>query len=1711
MLAGTLTSADRSRARFTAPTGLQSDVVYRFRLTVTDSAGQTGTAETTVKVKGTPTVELTDEIIYLEVDEGDEVTLSGRGSGYPGEGLSYLWSYERLDGAPDLTDLLPDLAAARITFTAPSGLGNDHARYRFTLTVTDEHGASASKSVNLLVKTPNPRPTADAGPDGLGSWNSRSPTTLDGSGSRVPCARNEPGGCELYYQWRQLFGTSQNFMSSRFDAANKRLVPGTRVELGNAELAKAFFIAPAGPDETFTGIGPVYEQMVFMLTVADAQGNTDSDCMTVRVGAPRPSPDQGCPGEGESAPPSGTAGPDSGEAQASGQGAASSCIVEVGQLAGSIELSGAWDAADFRAHHRVDRPALYFRFTLPEETEVSLGLVSEDAPLLFVSRGTPQNGWGAPPAGRLEHRLNARRNNGKLLHEEGLQATLTLPAGEYTAEAVSDRENVGGTSGSFTLALAAPSLNTAPVIYHIPPVRAFEGNPVRLIGLAADSHPAEALSFLWEQTGGTPTVTLADANTDAASFTAPDVTEDTDLTFRLTVTDSGGLTDRRDVTVTILPGPGACAGPDLAAAPGDTVTLDGACSVNPNGEAPQLAHAWTQLSGPAATLSDAAAGNPSFTVPGDAANGATLEFRLTVTLTTADGSASDSDTVTVTVEKPQPVANAGPDLAAAPGESVVLKGVGSENPYGEWWQMEYRWTQLSGPTVTLSDATVGDPSLTVPEDAADGATLEFELTVTDREGESDSDTVIVTVNRPSPTANAGPDQAAPPDATVTLQGAGSVNPYGKWWHLEYRWIQLSGPEVTISDQTEPEPTFTMPEDAADGTTLEFQLTVTDRYGQTDSDTVTFTVEASAALRPTACAGPDLTGAPGDSVTLQGTCSENPYGRWWKLAHSWTQLSGPTVTLDQPTHGNPSFTLPEDAAGGTTLEFELTVTDKEGQSDSDSMIVTVQRPTDPEANTPPTFDEGDSAIRSLAENSEAGTHVGLPLSATDPDGDTLTYTLSGADSGSFEIDAATGQLTTKEGVSYDYEAKQTYAVSVTAEDPEGATASISVTINLTDANDPPVFDEGTSATRSLAENTAAGENVGLPLTATDPDGDTLTYTLSGADAGSFDLNAATGQLTTKEGVSYDYETKSTYAVTVTAEDPEGASAFIDVTVNLVESQEAAVNNAPVFDAGSSAVFNLSENSPAGQNVGEPLSATDPDDDTLTYSLSGADAGSFDLNAATAQLTTGEGVTYDYEEKATYSVTITAEDGNDGTAAIDVTVNLTDVNEPPAFDDGTDTTREVAENSGEGQPVGAPVTATDPDGNTLAYTLSGDDAGSFEIDADTGQLLTVADVTYDYGEKATYSVTVEVSDGAEGTATIAVTVNLTEVDESEGQDGNSAPVFDEGERATRSLAEDSAAGENVGAPLTATDPDDDTLTYSLSGDDADSFNILQSTGQLQTKRGVTYDYETKPTYSLTVEATDPEGANASISVTVSLTDANDPPAFDEGDNTIRSLAENTAAGENVGLPLAATDQDGDTLAYTLSGDDAGSFEIDADTGQLLTKEGVAYDYEAKSAYTVTVAAEDPEGSSASISVTVNLTDVEETLPVTDCFTDPDTLTAAVEYSGDWNGPDCDAHHRDGPARYFHFSLERETKVEISLESEADAQLFVSEGTPRNGWGTLPNGSYEDRRRIRRDNEKLVHDGAHAGPNSVTLMLDAGEYTTAAAGPSGGESFTPSIASR
>ena len=116
-------------------------------------------------------------------------------------------------------------------------------------------------------------------------------------------------------------------------------------------------------------------------------------------------------------------------------------------------------------------------------------------------------------------------------------------------------------------------------------------------------------------------------------------------------------------------------------------------------------------------------------------------------------------------------------------------------------------------------------------------------------------------------------------------------------------------------------------------------------------------------------------------------------------------------------------------------------------------------------------------------------------------------------------------------------------------------TLDITIPTVTNTNVPVFTDGTSTTRSIAENTDAGTNIGSPVTATDADtGDTLSYHLGGTDASSFSIVSTSGQLQTSAAL--DYETKTSYTVKIAVSDGKGGSATIDVTINVTDVEGAA---------------------------------------------------------------------------------------------------------------------------------------------------------------------------------------------------------------------------------------------------------------------------------------------------------------------------------------------------------------------------------------------------------------------------------------------------------------------------------------------------------------------------------------------------------------------------
>lgn len=207
------------------------------------------------------------------------------------------------------------------------------------------------------------------------------------------------------------------------------------------------------------------------------------------------------------------------------------------------------------------------------------------------------------------------------------------------------------------------------------------------------------------------------------------------------------------------------------------------------------------------------------------------------------------------------------------------------------------------------------------------------------------------VNR-SPVADAGNDQTVAPLSTVALNGAGSQDPDGDT--LSYSWSQTGGPAVQLADNRTARPSFTAPAGATEPTVLTFQLTVRDTAGLSATDTCRVTVAAAQTPQdpPVAQAGGNQSVTSGETVRLNGSGSFHPDGL--ALTYRWTQTSGRSVSLSYANTAQPRFTAPIVTSGGSTLIFELTVSDPNGLTSSDTCLVQVTAP--PAEEPPPPADD-----------------------------------------------------------------------------------------------------------------------------------------------------------------------------------------------------------------------------------------------------------------------------------------------------------------------------------------------------------------------------------------------------------------------------------------------------------------------------------------------------------------------------------------------------------------------------------------------------------------------------------------------------------------------------------------------------------------------------------------------------------------------------------
>ena len=219
------------------------------------------------------------------------------------------------------------------------------------------------------------------------------------------------------------------------------------------------------------------------------------------------------------------------------------------------------------------------------------------------------------------------------------------------------------------------------------------------------------------------------------------------------------------------------------------------------------------------------------------------------------------------------------------------------------------------------------------------------------------------------------------------------------------------------------------------------------------------------------------------------------------------------------------------------------------------------------------------------------------------------------------------------------------MTLTASDETSNESTLAVTVTVTDVDEAPVI-TGDSAV-NYAEN---GTGAVATYSASDPEGATVTLTLSGTDADSFSLSD--GALSFK--TSPDYETKTSYSVTLTASDETSNESTLDITVTITDVDEA------ITLTGDDSL-SIEENSDDLDIA--TYSASDPEGATIAWSLEGTDSADFTITDGALSLDESP----DYETKSSYSVTVKATAGSKS-ATLDVTVTVT-VDDPDYVDEGT----------------------------------------------------------------------------------------------------------------------------------------------------------------------------------------------------------------------------------------------------------------------------------------------------------------------------------------------------------------------------------------------------------------------------------------------------------
>ncbi len=758
--------------------------------------------------------------------------------------------------------------------------------------------------------------------------------------------------------------------------------------------------------------------------------------------------------------------------------------------------------------------------------------------------------------------------------------------------------------------------------------------------------------------------------------------------------------------------------------------------------------------------------------------------------------------------------------------------------------------------------------------------------------------------------------------------------------------QLDSATWSWTDTPDEDNTFT-PTIQGIGSTLTVTVVYTDDYGSHTLSKSTSEVEPSQSLPGTPG---NFEADPGDGqVTLTWTTAAHngsPITQY-QYAHQLSSAEGDPSNWTTAPSSNGK--LPDARTVTVTpltnnLSYDFAVRSHNGNGSSTPATDSATPVPD---NSGPTL--SCPATKTLPENGSSPWIVGT-CTASDPDGDVLAWSLLGDQKDYFKLTGSgdSRQLEFKSNPNHEH--RETYAVEVEVTDPSGLSAQVSTTVTVSDVNEAPSV-TCDPVSFSTPENGSSPWTV-TSCEASDPDdNDTISWDLTGSQRSYFKFSGSGNSRDVVFRSKPNHETRESYSFAVKVTDSGSLSNSSAIAVTVSD-----VNEAP--DATGPSTFTTKENS--SNLVVGTYSVADPDaGDSHTWTLSGVQEDYFEFDDDNLELSFKKKA--NYEDRSTYSVTVTATDRGGLSDRVTTTVTVTDVNEAPTVT--CPDTKSIPEN-GSSPWLVVECSASDPEDDTLSWTLSNTHHSYFKFSG-TGNTRHVrfrANPNHEHRETYNVNVNVEDPDGLTDVESIVVTV----------MDVNEAPTVTG--ISSRSIPENGRPPWSI-ASYAASDPDDgDSITFDLSGNQEGYFKITGSGNTQQLEFENYPDHEHRETYSVRVEVEDNDGLGDYVDVTVTVTDVNEAPTVTgPSDPTIPERS------KLVGTYTASDPDENDTISWSLTGDDASSFVRKSPAVMPGWRQELHFDittdFDGKNPYSVSVKVTDSGGLFDTQPVSVSLSNVDD----------------------------------------------------------------------------------------------------------------------------------------